>query len=57
MDSAACHGPQSATTTDADEAKQGSESNQPPLSILEKWLLDEATGHGEGLMEISDAIF
>ena len=47
-DSAACHGPQTVTTTDADEL---------PLSILEKWLLDEATGQGDGLMEISDDFF
>ncbi|KAJ6844200.1 myb-related protein 306 isoform X1 [Iris pallida] len=30
---------------------------QPPLSLLEKWLLDEATGQAEGLMELSDAVF
>ncbi|KAK1317980.1 hypothetical protein QJS10_CPA05g00636 [Acorus calamus] len=27
--------------------------NQPPLSLLEKWLLDESVGHGEEIMELA----
>lgn len=54
-DSSVCHGPQSAIT-DTDGAKQRSDSHQPPMSVLEKWLLDEATGQVECPMEMSDAI-
>uniref|UniRef100_K9LWM4 R2R3 MYB n=1 Tax=Iris fulva TaxID=92176 RepID=K9LWM4_9ASPA len=40
------------------EAKPRLDTQQPPpLSMLEKWLLDEATGQVEGLMELSDAMF
>jgi len=44
------HGTQSATT-DADEGKHRSDSSQAPLSLFEIWLLDEASGQMEGLME------
>ena len=44
------HGTQSATT-DADEGKPRSDSSQAPLSLFEIWLLDEASGQMEGLME------
>ncbi|KAK1280128.1 Myb-related protein 306 [Acorus gramineus] len=27
--------------------------DQPPLSLLEKWLLDESVGHGEEIMELT----
>ncbi|KAJ6806518.1 myb-related protein 306 isoform X1 [Iris pallida] len=41
-----------------DHTQQLQQQQQPqPLSMLEKWLLDEATGQVEGLMELSDAMF
>ncbi|RWV77979.1 hypothetical protein GW17_00061123, partial [Ensete ventricosum] len=34
------------------EAKQGGENHQPPLSLLEKWLFDEASGHVDEMMDL-----
>ncbi|CAL9760046.1 unnamed protein product, partial [Musa acuminata subsp. burmannicoides] len=34
------------------EAKQGGENHQPPLSLLEKWLFDEASGQVDELMDL-----
>ncbi|KAJ6790753.1 myb-related protein 306 isoform X1 [Iris pallida] len=57
------HGRALSTVADDDyEAKprldHTQQQQQPqPLSMLEKWLLDEATGQVEGLMELSDAMF
>lgn len=40
--------------SDHSEAKDNLESQQPPISLLEKWLLDEGTGlHVENLMQLS----
>ncbi|KAL1314219.1 hypothetical protein HN51_040989 [Arachis hypogaea] len=33
--------------------KNNNDNNNPPLSFLEKWLLDENVGHGEEIMELS----
>ncbi|RWW74375.1 hypothetical protein BHE74_00017681 [Ensete ventricosum] len=34
------------------EAKQDAETSQPPLSLLEKWLFDEALGQADGFLEL-----
>ncbi|XP_042485184.1 transcription factor MYB60-like [Macadamia integrifolia] len=43
------HGPQ---TIDTDHREQKLE-NREPLSLIEKWLLDETTGQGDEMMELS----
>jgi len=35
------------------EGKERLQNEQPPLSFLEKWLLDEAAGHVDEFMEVS----
>ncbi|THU66039.1 hypothetical protein C4D60_Mb05t10010 [Musa balbisiana] len=44
------HGPQLAQANA--EAKQDAENSQPPLSLLEKWLFDEALGQTDGFLEL-----
>ncbi|RRT72218.1 hypothetical protein B296_00017285 [Ensete ventricosum] len=44
------HGPQLAQANA--EAKQDAETSQPPLSLLEKWLFDEALGQADGFLEL-----
>ncbi|XP_073009207.1 transcription factor MYB60-like [Typha latifolia] len=44
------------------DSNKSLDSNQPPFSFLEKWLLDDATGHGDLVMELpsdccSEAMF
>ncbi|ERM97221.1 hypothetical protein AMTR_s00119p00069270 [Amborella trichopoda] len=50
---------ESPQATISEELKDAMEiSAQPPLSLLEKWLMDEATVQGEGeLVEMSDEVF
>jgi len=35
-----------------DEGKEKMQNEQPPMSFLEKWLLDEAAGHVDELMDV-----
>ncbi|XP_020253583.1 myb-related protein 306 isoform X2 [Asparagus officinalis] len=52
-----CIGWEKSSADSEEMSKERSERQQAPISLLEKWLLDEAAGQVEGLMELSDAVF
>ncbi|KAA8519028.1 hypothetical protein F0562_016198 [Nyssa sinensis] len=51
-DKSSCDSPLKESQTAATDEKKQRSDNNPPLSFLEKWLLDETTGQVEEMMEL-----